>query len=147
MEHDIFFDGTVKKYSWSIRTGNEKVNQLRPHPPAYLSGGKLDVKNDTESKFIALHVGIYWGLGVFIIKDNDTVNVMCDSNEMYQILFNNTPTDNQIINDKIHFINQLTNHRNLKINFQLIEQKNNLATKLLSSDGGVSAGSNSRGFV
>ena len=147
MEHDLFFNGTVKKYSWSIRTGSEIVNQIRPHPPAYLSGGKLDIKNDIESKFIALHIGIYWGLGVFIIKDNDTVNVMCDSNEMYQILFKNTPTDNQIINDKIHFINQLTNHRNLKINFQLIEQKNNLATKLLSSDGGVSAGSNSRDFV
>ncbi len=147
MEHELFFDGTVKKYSWSIRTDSEVVNQLRPHPPAYLSGGKLNVKNDIESKFIALHVGIYWGLGVFIIKDYDIVNVMCDSNEMYEILFNNNTTDNQIINDKIHFINQLTNHRNLKINFQLIEQKNNLATKLLSSDGGVSAGSNSRDFV
>tara|TARA_B110000014_G_C19932209_1_gene482259 strand:+ start:178 stop:621 length:444 start_codon:yes stop_codon:yes gene_type:complete len=147
MEHDLFFDGTVKKYSWSIRTDSEILNQIRPHPPAYLSGGKLNVKNDIESKFIALHVGIYWSLGVFIIKDNDIVNVMCDSNEMYQILFNNTTTDNQIINDKLHFINQLTNHRNLKINFQLIEQKNNLATKLLSSDDVASIGTNSRGFV
>ena len=147
MEHDLFFNGTVKKYSWSIRTGSEIVNQIRPHPPAYLSGGKLDIKNDIESKFIALHIGIYWGLGVFIIKDNDTVNVMCDSNEMYQILFNNTPTDNQIINDKLHFINQLVNHRNLKIKFQLIEQKNNLATKQLGIDSGTTSGSNSRGFV
>ena len=147
MEHDLFFDGTVKKYSWSIRTGSEIVNQIRPHPPAYLSGGKLDIKNDLESKFIALHVGIYWGLGVFIIKDNDTVNVMCDSSEMYEILFNNNTTDNQIINDKLHFINQLVNHRNLKIKFQLIKQKNNLATKQLGIDSGTTSGSNSRGFV
>jgi len=147
MEHDLFFNGTVKKYSWSIRTGSEIVNQIRPHPPAYLSGGKLDIKNDIESKFIALHVGIYWGLGVFIIKDNDTVNVMCDSSEMYEILFNNNTTDNQIINDKLHFINQLVNHRNLKIKFQLIEQKNNLATKQLGIDSGTTSGSNSRGFV
>jgi len=147
MEHDLFFNGTVKKYSWSIRTGSEIVNQIRPHPPAYLSGGKLDIKNDIESKFIALHIGIYWGLGVFIIKDNDTVNVMCDSSEMYEILFNNNTTDNQIINDKLHFINQLVNHRNLKIKFQLIEQKNNLATKQLGIDSGTTSGSNSRGFV
>nr|AIE94428.1 hypothetical protein [uncultured marine thaumarchaeote AD1000_46_C12]AIE94496.1 hypothetical protein [uncultured marine thaumarchaeote AD1000_46_F05] len=112
-----------KNYSWSIRTGSEIVNQIREHPPAYLSGGKLDVKNNIESKFIALHVGIYWGLGVFIIKDYDTVNVMCDSKDMYEILSHNNTTDNQIINDKIHFINQLTNHRNLKINYQIIEQK------------------------
>jgi len=147
MEHDLFFNGTVKKYSWSIRTGSEIVNQIRPHPPAYLSGGKLDIKNDIESKFIALHIGIYWGLGVFIIKDNDTVNVMCDSSEMYEILFNNNTTDNQIVNDKLHFINQLVNHRNLKIKFQLIEQKNNLATKQLGIDSGTTSGSNSRGFV
>ena len=147
MEHDLFFNGTVKKYSWSIRTGSEIVNQIRPHPPAYLSGGKLDIKNDIESKFIALHIGIYWCLGVFIIKDNDTVNVMCDSSEMYEILFNNNTTDNQIINDKLHFINQLVNHRNLKIKFQLIKQKNNLATKQLDIDSGTTSGSNSRGFV
>jgi len=147
MEHDLFFNGTVKKYSWSIRTGSEIVDQIRPHPPAYLSGGKLDVKNDIESKFIALHVGIYWGLGVFIIRDNDTINVMCDSNKMYEILFNNTTTDNQIINDKLHFINQLTNQRNLKINFKLIEEKENLSTKQLSSDDEATIGKNSRGFV
>ncbi len=147
MEHEIFIDGTVKKYSWSIRTGNEVVNQIREHPPAYLSGGKLDVKNSTESKFIALHVGIYWGLGVFIIKDYDTVNVMCTANEMYEILSHTGNTNNQIINDKIHFIEQLTNHRNLKINYQITEQENNLATKQLSSEGDASAGKNSREYV
>ena len=86
MEHELFFDGTTEKYTWSIKTGNAVVDQTRVHPPAYLSGGKLDVSNTEESKFIALHVGIYWGLGVFIIKDYDVVNVMCDSNEMYEIM-------------------------------------------------------------
>jgi len=56
MEHDLFFDGAVKNYSWCIKTGNDVVNQMRKHPPAYLSGGKLNVKNKEESKFIALHV-------------------------------------------------------------------------------------------
>ena len=143
MEHELYFDGTITEYSWSIKTEDKIVNQIREHPPAYLSGGKLDVKNNLESRFIALHVGIYWGLGVFIIKDSDAVNVMCDSKEMYEILVNNQKIDNQIINDKIHFINQLTDHRNLKINFRVIEPETNLATEKLAR----SASRDSRGFV
>ena len=42
------------------------------------------VKNNEESRFVALHVGIYWGLGVNIIKDNDVINVMCDSKIMFK---------------------------------------------------------------
>ena len=147
MEHELFFDGTIKKYSWAIKNESKTVHQKRAHPPAYLSGGKLDVKNNEESKFISLHVGIYWGLGVFIIKDNDTINVMCDSKNMYEILTNNKKTDSQIINDKIYFINQLTNHRNLKINYQIIESKKNLAASSTSTDEETSVPSNSRGFV
>ena len=147
MEHELFFDGTIKKYSWAIKNESKTVHQKREHPPAYLSGGKLDVKNNEESKFISLHVGIYWGLGVFIIKDNDTINVMCDSKNMYEILTNNKKTDSQIINDKIYFINQLTNHRNLKINYQIIESKKNLASRSTATDEETSVPSNSRGFV
>ena len=147
MEHELFFDGTIKKYSWAIKNESKTVHQKREHPPAYLSGGKLDVKNNEESKFISLHVGIYWGLGVFIIKDHDTVNVMCDSKNMYEILTNNKKTNSQIINDKIYFINQLTNHRNLKINYQIIESGKNLASRSTSTDEETSVPSNSRGFV
>ena len=147
MEHELFFDGTIKKYSWAIKNESKTVHQKREHPPAYLSGGKLDVKNNEESKFISLHVGIYWGLGVFIIKDNDTINVMCDSKNMYEILTNNKKTNSQIVNDKIYFINQLTNHRNLKINYQIIESKKNLASRSTSTDEETSVSSNSRGFV
>jgi hypothetical protein len=147
MEHELYFDGTITEYSWSIKTENKIINQIREHPPAYLSGGKLDVKDDRQSKFIALHVGIYWGLGVFIIKDNDVVNVMCDSVEIHDVASQNHKTDDQIINDKIYFINQLTEHRNLKINYKMIESKSNLATELLTTDGKNSDSRNSRGFV
>ena len=147
MEHDLFFDGTMKEYSWSIKTENNITSQIREHPPAYLSGGKLDVGNEEESKFIALHVGIYWGLGVFIIKDHDTVNVMCDSEEIRDLMTQNRKVDDQIINDKIHFISQLTEHRNLKINYEIIKSESNLATELLSTNGKNSASRDSRGFV
>ena len=147
MEHELYFDGTLTEYSWSIKTENKIVNQIREHPPAYLSGGKLDVTDKQQSKCIAIHVGIYWGLGVFIIKDYDVVNVMCDSEEIRDLMTQNRKIDDQIINDKIHFISQLTEHRNLKINYKVIKSESNLATELLSTNGKNPASRDSRGFV
>ena len=147
MEHELFFDGNLKEYSWSIKTGKEVVNQIREHPPAYLSGGKLEIENNEESRFVALHVGIYWGLGVFIIKDFDKIHVMCDSKEMYEILIQQYKTENQIIDDKIHFINQLVGHRNLKLEYRLINPTKNISTEHLSSKNKAAASRDSRDFV
>ena len=147
MEHELFFDGNLREYSWSIKTGKEVVNQIREHPPAYLSGGKLEIKNNGESRFVALHVGIYWGLGVFIIKDFDKIHVMCDSKEMHEILIQQYKTENQIIDDKIHFINQLVGHRNLKLEYCLIEPTKNIATEHLSAKNKTPASRDSSGFV
>ena len=131
MEHELFFDGNLKEYSWSIKTGKEIVNQIREHPAAYLSGGKLEIKNKEESRFVALHVGIYWGLGVFIIKDFDKIHVMCDSKEMYDILNSKKETSDQIINDKIHFINLFIEQRKLTLNYYLIKNADNIASELI----------------
>jgi len=147
MKHDLFIDGNVKEYTWTIKTGKKLAEQIRKHPPAYLSGGKLDVKDIEESKFIALHIGIYWGLGVYIIKDYDQVNVMCDSKFMYDIFTQGKKSDDQIINDKIHFINQLTELRHLKINFQLIDTEKNLSTRHLFAEGKDTAGRDSFSYV
>jgi len=147
MEHELFFDGNLKEYSWSLKTGKEIINQIREHPAAYLSGGNLDIKNKEESRFVALLVGIYWGLGVFIIKDFDKIHVMCDSKEMYEILIQQYKTENQIIDDKIHFINQLVGHRNLKLEYRLINPTNNIATEYLSGKNKTSASRDSRNFV
>ena len=146
MEHEIFFDGNTKEYSWSIKTENNIADQIREHPPAFRSGGKLNITNNEESKFVALHVGIYWGLGVNIIKDNDVVNVMCDSEIMFGIMTKGEKSDNGIINDKVYFINQLTSLRKLKINYQFIESRNNIATRHLFSKEDT-AGRDSKGYV
>jgi len=147
MEHDLFVDGNIKEYTWTIKTRDKLAEQIREHPHAYLSGGKLDVKNVEESKFIALHVGIYWGLGVYIIKDNDQVNVMCDSKTMYEVFTQGKKLDNQIINDKVHFIDHLIAHRNLKINFKMIKTNENLSSKHLHVDGKDTAGRDSFSYV
>ena len=131
MEHKLFYDGTKKEFSWIIQTGNNIRKEVRTHPPAYYSGYKLDVKNDEQSKFIALHVGIYWGLGVFIIKNGDTVNVMCDSKKMIDLLHAKCETTDQIINDKIKFTNHLIEQRKLIVNYSLIDSNENLASNLI----------------
>jgi hypothetical protein len=92
-------------------------------------------------------VGIYWGLGVFIIKDFDKIHVMCDTKEMHEILIQQHKTQNQIIDDKIHFINQLVGHRNLKLEYHLIESAKNIATEHLSGTNKTSASRDSSGFV
>ena len=147
MEHDLFLDGNIKEYTWTIKTGEKLAEQIREHPPAYMSGGKLNVRAIEESKFIALHIGIYWGLGVFIIKDHDQVNVKCDSKLMYKIFTDGITSDNEIIKDKVHFINQLTAQRNLKMNFQLINPEENLSTRHLFAEGKDTAGRDSFNFV
>ena len=147
MKHELFFDGSIEQYTWSIKTESKIVNQIRKHPPAYISGGKLDVKNNEESKFIALHVGIYWGLGVFIIRDLDAVDVMCDSKEMHDILVSKCQTDNQIINDKIYFINQLATQRNLELNYHVIGLVENIAARNFHTKDENSVSNNSRDFV
>jgi hypothetical protein len=146
MEHEIFFDGNTKEYSWSIKTENNIADQIREHPPAFRSGGKLNITNNEESKFVALHVGIYWGLGVNIIKDNDVVNVMCDSEIMFGIMTKGEKNYNEIINDKVYFINQLTNLRKLKINYKFIESRKNIATRHLFAKEDT-AGRDSKGYV
>ena len=131
MKHKLFLDGNKTKFSWIIKTGDQVKGEFREHPPAYYSGYKLDVKNDEQSKFIALHVGLYWGIGVFIIKDGDVVDVMCDSKEMYEILNSKHETSDQIISDKINFINLFIEQRKLIVNYHLIDEDSNPASELI----------------
>jgi len=66
---------------------------------------------------------------------------------MYEILIRQHKTKNQIIDDKIHFINQLVGHRNLKLEYNLIKPTKNIATEHLSGKNETSASRDSRDFV
>lgn len=78
-----------------------------------------------------MHAGIYWSIGVYTIKDGDTVNVMCDSKKMYDILSSKDKISDQIINDKIHFINLFIEQRKLVVNYHLIDSNKNPASDLI----------------
>tara|TARA_Y100000593_G_C4143902_1_gene253650 strand:+ start:284 stop:499 length:216 start_codon:yes stop_codon:yes gene_type:complete len=71
---------------------------------------------------------------------------MCDSKIMFGIMTRGEKSDNEIINDKVYFINQLTNLRKLKLNYQLIESEKNIATKHLLAEEDT-AGRDSKGYV
>ena len=59
------------------------------------------------------------------------MNVMCDSKKMYDILSSDYKISDQIINDKIHFINLFIEQRKLVVNYHLIDSNKNPASDLI----------------
>lgn len=126
MEHVYFSDGDNKKISWVIENKDAKTEQYRDHPDIY-----LDKVSTQQSKYIALHVGIFWCIGRFIIKNGDTVRIMIDSKQMFDHLSNNYTSPDSFIESKTGFIKQLITQRSLVVKYELINAQQNIATKLL----------------
>jgi hypothetical protein len=126
MEHRMYSDGNGKKISWVIQTGESTEEEERIHADEY-----MDKVTDEQSKYITLHVGIFWGIGRFIIKNEDIVDVMLDSKRMYEHLQNNAKISDEFIEKKTWFFRELISQRKLKIRYHLIEPKENLASKFL----------------
>ena len=87
MEHVFFSDRNQKQISWAILTGNDIEKQMRDHPENYFD--KVTVE---QAKYIALHAGIFWCIGKFIIKNGDAIKVKLDSTSMYDTLKENKET-------------------------------------------------------
>ncbi len=127
MDHVYFSDGNQKRISWVVQNYETEVAQYREQSEIYLD--KISVE---QSKYIALHVGIFWCIGTFIIKNGDTVKIMLDSKTMYDHLFNNTISSDSFIETRTGFIKQLIDQRKLVIKYELINPVQNIATKALS---------------
>ena len=126
LEHVFFSDGNTKGISWTVKTGESKIEQKREHAEMY-----VDRVTNEQSKYIALHVGIFWSIGTFVIKNGDTINVMLDLKSMYERLTNNSKSSDDFIDARTDFINQLIAQRKLDIHYHLIDSKENLASNLL----------------
>ena len=126
MKHVFYCDGNQKKIAWVIQTDGNAIEQLRDHADIY-----LDKITDEQSRFIALHVGVFWGIGRFIIKNNDTVSIMMDSKSMFEHLNGDKQSDDSFIQNRSVFISQIVEQRKLNIECQLIDVKDNLAHRLL----------------
>jgi len=116
----------MQKISWIIQTNNSTMKQSREHADIY----KNKILN-LQSKYVALHVGLFWGIGVFKIKDKDFVKIKLDEKIMFDQLTIDFKIEDEFIQNRIKFIKQLTIQRKLKIEFELIQQKDNLANKIL----------------
>ncbi len=126
MEHTIFFDGNQKRISWLIKSNDSTEEQERDHVDKY-----LDKVTNEQSKYIALHAGIFWSIGRFIKKNEDTVNVMLDSKSMYKHLTEDIENSDEFIKKRTWYLKELISQRKLNIKYHLIEPKDDLATKLL----------------
>lgn len=128
MDHLCYFDGNEKMISWVIQDDKTKFEQTRDHVEYYLN----KISNE-QSKYIALHVGIFWAIGRFIIKNGDAVKIMLDLKSMYEDMTGKKQNHDHFIESRINFIKQIIEQRNLQVKFEMIKPSQNIATKLLSS--------------
>lgn len=126
MKHVFYCDGNQKKIGWSIQTEDDTVEQQRDHAEIY-----LDKVTEEQSKYIALHVGIFWSIGKFIIKNQDIVNVRLDSDSMFEHLTGKKESDDSFIQSRTAFLNQLVDQRKIRLEYELINSKDNLAHRLV----------------
>jgi hypothetical protein len=126
MEHTYYFDGDQKKISWIIENSQTRSEESRIHAEYFY--GQV---TSEQSKYIALHVGIFWGVGRFIIKNKDVVKVMLDLKTMFDRLAKNKSTDDIFIERRMRFIDQIIQQRNLDVRYQIIDPAENKANQLL----------------
>ena len=124
MNHVFYPNGNAEKISWVIQTNESKAEQSRVHAEMY-----KDKVTNIQSKYIALHVGLFWGIGVFIIKNKDSIKIMLDEKTMYDQITSNSKIEDDMTSKKIHFIKHLIAQRKLDVEFELISVNDNLARK------------------
>jgi len=128
LNHVFYLDGNAKKISWGIQTEGTIVEQSREHVEIY----KNKISN-LQSKYVALHIGLFWGIGIFKIKNEDIVKIKLDEKIMFDQLSADLEIKDEFIVNRIKFIKQLITQRKLKIQFDLIKQEENLANKILEA--------------
>ena len=127
MEHILCVDGSLTDISWVIKTNESIITQNRKHVEAYKN--KITV---IQSKYVALHVALFWGIGTFNIKNEDHVKIKLDEKIIYQQLKNEITFHDEFIKNKIKFIEKFIKQRKLKVEFEIISSENNKATKILN---------------
>jgi len=114
--------------SWVIRTEDSIFEQSREHVKVY-----RDKISNLQSKYIALHIGLFWAIGVFIIKNEDHIKIKLDDKKMFDQLTSNEEIKDEFCKNKVKFTKQLISQRKLEIEFEFIQQENNLSKKALDA--------------
>ena len=126
MERILYLDGNLRKISWVIQTNQSIISQNRKHTENY-----KDKITKIQSKYVALHISLFWGIGTFNIKNEDSIKIKLDEKIMYQQLKKEIKIQDEFIKNKIKFIENFIKQRKLKVEFEKINFEKNLATKIL----------------
>ena len=126
MERILYSDGDLRKISWIIQTSQTVISQNRKHTENY-----KDKITKIQSKYVALHVALFWGIGTFNIKNEDSIKIKLDEEIMYQQLKMKIPIQDEFIKNKIKVIENFIKQRKLKVEFEIINFEKNLASKIL----------------
>jgi len=86
-----------KKNSWLIQTNESIVSQTRVQTENY-----KDKITKIQSKYVALHVALFWGIGTFNIKNKDSIKIKLDEKITYQQLKIQIPIQNEFLKNKIY---------------------------------------------
>ena len=121
----LYSDGDPRTIAWSIHAPDKTLSQWRAQAGIY-----RDAISVMQSRFVALHVGLFWGIGVFAIRDGGTVRFMIDDDIMLEHLKSHHTGDG-FIDSRMRSIDLLINQRNLSVSVYGIEPSQNLATPLL----------------
>lgn len=122
----MYFNGDLKKISWVIQTGGQELAQSRVHVEKY-----KDKITKIQSKYVALHIALFWGIGTFNIKNEDDVKIKLDEEVMFDQLNSKTKINDEFIENKIKFIQSFIKQRKLRVDFEKITNENNLSNKFL----------------
>ncbi len=124
MKHVLYAYGDKERISWLIESDEKTVFENREHVENY-----KDKISNSESKTIALHVGIFWGIGVFIIKNKDSIKIKIDDTEIFDEFTGKKKSQSELIQKRIGFIRQLINQRKLEVSWEVIIPEDNKANR------------------
>lgn len=122
MNHVFYSYGNAQKITWIIQNDDSSFIENREHVNMY-----KDKVTELQSKYVALHVGLFWGIGTFIIKNEDNVKIKLDEKIMFDQFTTDLKIEDSFIQKRLRFIKQLIDQRKLKIKFEVISQYENIA--------------------
>lgn len=121
----LYSDGDPYTIAWGIQTPDKTMLQWRAQAGMY-----RDAISAMQSRFVALHVGLFWGIGVFAIRNGEAVRFMIDDDTMLAHLESHHTGDG-FMDGRMRSMDLLINQRGLDVSVYDIEPSQNLATPLL----------------
>jgi len=77
LEHILYLDVDLTNISWISQTNKTLVSQNKKHIEEY-----KDKITKIQSKYVALHVALFWGIRAFNIKNDDSIKFKLDEKIM-----------------------------------------------------------------